>query len=389
MAKTRSQHRYNKYVKTLGGALVKGYKIYRKGKAIKDFHEKLVKLRNRRRALRGPDRYKLNARRYVGHDSEKAATERSFTRMLHKPRKLFKTVGTWTYYQQQYGSLANVEGQQAGALVTAHWTSDQFVLNSGVGANVIQFATCIFDMNPYQAITNVTQYALAPAAPLDDQVHCKSVISDLQITNLSTLATQIVLYWFVNKVHTANNVFPEWQACLTSEALGQTAVAPPASFVAPAVLGYPDQSCYGTTPMSCHAFRKQFRVIKKVEFMLDGAATEKIKYRIGLNKSFSRRAMQEANGSSQHFYNGASVQLLMIMRPTPVMVTEGTAPPVDVGVTIGNAKVGYTINSKYTFTTIPGIRTSVNRALQSFVHDAVGTEKIINVVDTVATNVQA
>lgn len=385
---TRKAHAKSNWHRLFRGVQL-AHKGYQYGKALYGAYKKAKRVQGAAKRVRTRTKYG-NPARYVHADSEKSAEERSFTCVLHKPRKIYKPLGTWTYYQQQYGSLQNVEGEQVGQLITAHWSTDQFVLNSGTSANVIQFGTSIYAMNPYQAITNSTIYG-ATASPLDDIVHCKSVVSDLQITNLSTLATQVVLYWFVNKIDTQTNVYPEWNNCMVSQGLSQGLVAQPTAFSGAGStpgLGYPDQSVYGTTPMASHAFRKQYRVLKKVEFMLDGAATEKIKYRIGLNKTVVRRIMDLLNGSSTHFARGISVQLMMIIRPTPVMVQENGT---DVGVTIGTAKVGYTINSKYTFTTMPGPRTSVNRAMESFVHDTAGTalEKAVNVIDNVATVLQA
>lgn len=384
MVKTRSKHRYHKYVKTLGGALVKGYRMFRKGQAVKQYHDKLVKLRNRGRALRTSNRYKLNRQRYVGHETEKTAEQRNFKCVITKRKRLFKSLGTWTYYQQQFGSITNVEGQQAGALITCHWSADQFYANPGTAANIIQFANNIYDMNPFQAVTNVSTYAAAPAQPLDDSVHCKKVVGDLQIVNLSTLATQVVLYWFIAKVSYTDNAYTEWQNCLASEALGQSAAAQPITWVAAPGLGYPTQTTYGTTPMTSSSFRKEFKVLKKVDFMLAGGATEKIAYDIELNKTFPRRLMRELAGNGVHFKNGASVEVVAVIRPTPVMVQDGGA---DAGVTIGTAKIGYTLSSKYTFTSLGGSRLSVNRVLASYVDDTVGTEKIISAVDSTITNV--
>lgn len=308
----------------------------------------------------------------------------SHTIAARKP--LSKALGKFKFTQQGGTTAFGNPGQQTVTCVISHITRGQCITSSGAGATLNQFPTKIMDLNPNRYNTGSVLYTggAAGVAPTNEKVHVKSVITDMQLYNITNAPIQVDLYYLLCKKPTANDPATDWNALLQLEADGIAAGTNASEAAGGALtsgnLGYPNFAMYGQTPLTCRSFRKVWKCIKKKFYTIAPGEVQRLKYRINFNKTINIAPLSVM--SSDYGLAGTTVTVLMVSRGTICLIeghddtaapgvasggvaSAGVGPQAgeflpliagkgEVGITMSGPKIGWLCSSTYEFQGIGG-----------------------------------
>lgn len=320
----------------------------------------------------------LLARKRIKFDSSNqslSAIGSSVVRIFrHKKQKLYKPLGRWRFIRQAEGTLVSGHGSQG--VITAYSMFDvaQCLTSSTENDDGNLWATNLFALNPYQTATSATFGAVT--APQQDMVHCHGVFEELMMTNFESCPCQISLYWVLNKGTTLHDASDAWTDACTQEALGQSS-STQATFNGTTtvrtqgVLGYPQPTTYGESPTFNSSFTKNYKILKHKTYDLAANATERIKIYTALNQTINRAVVQRAADTGSFGVAGLTIQMMAIVRGTPVLVTDSVGG--HVRTTTSVCKVGWTLMSRYSLSSLGASRINYNRADQGFVIEVPST----------------
>lgn len=310
--------------------------------------------------------------------------------VVRRPKKLYKKKGTFSYYQQYASTLStNSEGKQGVYFMGAWVTYDQFATTPASPDDRYQFKTNIYDLDPYNVWTNTAAYGTqASTINYANRVHWKHSIGSMQVANLSNVAAECTIFWVKNNVTTSSDPATCWLNEIASEGLAAPAAVQRPSLAGTATQGYPNANIYGTTPTYSTSFRKNFKILKKVTFSLGAGENKSLTIRLDINKTYDREffAHQTVGGST--YMANHTVSAFIIVRPQLVHQTSGVGSASYV--TTGISEIAWNFTFKHTFSVLDSHRYDAGLAYPDMITGGVNTsENIINVVDAIATALQA
>lgn len=300
-----------------------------------------------------------------------------------------KGLGRWSYLYQNAGTTTITEGKQGVADLCYHGTVGQ--LYSGLATGLIPdpyfWKDSAFNQNPYQATTNTVLYTVT-SAPGADRIFMESCSASLQISNPTTLACEVCLYWVIAKEQSPAGPTQWWTDVLLNTTLtGAGNAANPTTVAGAVTSGAPNPNVYGQKPEYERTFLKRWRILKKRCIILQAGSGHDFKYKINYNKFLDRINYQGMAGQGDQVAEGTTIAVLMVARPTIVVIREGgNTEANDVGVSTGTVKLGWAYHHRYKFKALESSRINLNRAGPNFVSEAgLGTtayEAQLSVVDT-------
>lgn len=304
---------------------------------------------------------------------------------LRKPKKLYKATGTYSFYSQFGGPvLTNPEGQQGVAWLGSWCTYDQIAVSNAAPNELYQFKDCAFDLNPYNVWTNTATYgAGSNALKVSDRVHWKHSIGDIQICNLSNVACDATVYFFLNKVTTANAIHANMSTIFNSEGLNAVTSVQRPSVAGTATLGFPLLNQYGISPVMSPQFRKSYKLLKKCTFGLGSGENKLLNVKFDINKTFDKQFFNVMQNTDSYIANH-TISAVLIWRPQVVHQTSG----VGAGdyITTGQCELGVVEHFKHVFTSLSPNRYDTGMAYPDVITGgAKASEGLVNVIDAVAT----
>lgn len=312
---------------------------------------------------------------------------------LHRPVKLFKSLGGWRYLQQNVGKFNCAYGQQNIASLCAHYTLSQFLQSSGVRCNSAQAADAFYNLNPYQATTGSVAVS-AVANPSQDQIHCHDCNVEIQLVNFHSAPATLQLFWITPKLASGN--FPENDFddnLQTGLRMGQVAgvqTTDTSGTQSATVAGYSNKNVYGESMLACKPFMKAYRILKSKTYEMGSGGVEKVNYTIRCNKTFDKATLvRQSNNVSGYFaIPGSTVFLTAVLKGTPVDATNSSLVSDNI-VTTSNPSIGFTIVQKYRFSTLGPSRLTYSRVDPQFASTFAGTTTKTSTMSEINTVTEA
>nr|WAE42595.1 MAG: capsid protein [Cressdnaviricota sp.] len=254
------------------------------------------------------------------------------------PRGIKVSKGVWKLNSIEQQSIVSSSGQQ-GVNYLSILTKAQLVTSSGAGYNSgNQAYICCFDGNPYQV--NTGSFAgdgpASTSPPLDDRIRIVDVKKKITWYNGNTISpVTIEVYVVMNKQHLSNDPVTEWNAVLSSQALGKPATTQE-TIGAVAVGGYPSCNQLGQRPDLLPAWRKNFQIKRKDSFDLAPGANLVTHYSFKFGgKTVDRKYCVDANT----FVGNVTHHIMYIVKggvgrdtTAGINTNQWSTTPVDVGI---------------------------------------------------------
>jgi len=382
---------------------------YRVGKAVKKSFSSKARTSPKRKRVS----FKLK-RRIRRKGSSNAGMHSSITAEHHKfgnskKKKLYKSLGTWTYLQQNSGQVAQSAGFQAHADVIQVLDSQAFLGTIAAASDVTNsnIRNNLFDLNPYQNTTGGT--VIGVVTPVQDRVHVKTITFEIQLYNATTEELSVFLYFVRNKkvmgINTGGaGAMPtpdnSWADLLLKRNLGQPAAvqATEAGVVyTPGSAGSLSPVHYGTSPAAIAEWRSIWKLLRVRRIEMAAGAGHRLQVTLSVNKTFDRATLSEQYGNAIPTNNyftipGTTFSIMMIARGAPAKVeTSGAASGInDAIVTPAATEVLYTVTAKYHMTSLGAQRLSYDRIMPQFPSSLTGGAATVQVsnVDTIIATAQ-
>jgi len=318
-----------------------------------------------------------------------------FNVSVRAPKARDKGVGRYIYHETFDGLSATLEGQQVTYICKNFMTSQQ-LLGLTVATDRRDKEAWACDpcaLNPYQNITTVGTYTGGQTA--NDSFYLQSLTAQLAVVSTCTIPQKIKIMWLMYKKNSNQSVTSIWDASITYESMGQTALTYPAN---PTVLnptpGTATKDFIESNPFSMKMFKQYFKLLHKEEFCLQPGDQRHFQATFGINKRFDipyLRSMK--NTSADQYLGGITIVPVIIHYGGLVQIQKSGV----LDTTYGIADLGVMQNNKYIFRAVKADRLSVSRTYAGHVSAVTGDldpisttttrEFTVNVVDAAAPNI--
>ncbi|KAK5664381.1 hypothetical protein QVD99_000113 [Batrachochytrium dendrobatidis] len=210
----------------------------------------------------------------------------------------------------------------------------------------------------------------------NDRVFWHSTSSILQMSNESSTACFIDVYWISSKKPMLNYPDIAWNDILVNkEDLDQfpaTNSKDNDAVVTPGIAGYPSYLTYGMDPTSDRRFTQMFKVLRKKSIRLAPAACERVNYTIQHDTMFDAAIIQEQVRTGIVMVPHATVAVVLVIRGTPTVIKSGDAT---IAVSTSAHSIAVANCCRYKFSACPTkSRVDYNRAMPLFTSISTGTD---------------
>lgn len=295
-----------------------------------------------------------------------------------------KSLGRYVYNASYSFIASSVEGCQVVDTLNAFGTLQQLGgATSAVRASKTAWAVSPFELNPYSTFTGSAYITSGRAA--NDMFYLDNISGTLKVTNITTGHQDIEIYWCLSRRDQFNNPYDAWAMGMSDDALGHAVAQQQAVTTGPnAQVGAGTLQAIGSKPGYNKAFKKNWKVLKRMSFVLQAGDTRAISYVFKYNKLI-RKTMLNNMQASTVFLAGFSVVPMFIVKGPQVGVVDGAAGALVTEMTYGATRVGFLNEYRVNFKAVPTNRISTQvyfPGITGAYTVAVGhPENIINDVD--------
>lgn len=254
--------------------------------------------------------------------------------------------------------VSSTEGRQNSAILKTFGSRQQVQgIISPVSMdrnNPIATSRSYYEMNPYRANGGSVIFppGVASVPMSNDKIYYKCVLGTLKIINLTTLATEVKVYWLKCKRDAYWGPNEIWDHALTDESMGSAANIPAATTgVATATPGAPIRQNIGQNPFHLQTFKAHYKVLQKNVYYLQGGDEVDTNFRFEYNKILDKSVLEETPVNTVQ-----PTEFLANYTVIPYVIFNGSL--IGVGtpateVTNGVAKLGFYVNQTHEFGPVP------------------------------------
>lgn len=317
-------------------------------------------------------------------DGIHSGVERNSVNLVFKAKKGLpgsqKGMGTFHYAQNHVLKTTSAAGTQNAWVLACGATVSQCLTSSGGSYNPYQNNTALELMNPNLTNTG-SSFVPTVVTPLNDRFLLKNQVAEVEITNMTGVATYCELYLCVAKTANASDPVNQWAQGYTDDSFGVAAnVFPAPGTSVSGATGKGGITFPGAVPGETSTFRSMWKVKYQHKFELAGAASYQHFINIDQNVMIKRDQLVAQSGS---WKNGVSWCLFVVQRGAVVLdittVGAGNGIP-----TFGSTVLATIVTVKTKMQAVAG---NAARLSTVFVADrvpanaATNMEEIINEVD--------
>ncbi len=300
-------------------------------------------------------------------------------------RNRYKSDGEYVFRHWRQRVMISSQGSQLADYITPMLTRDQiFGLNLTNDRSFREnWDTSPFLLNPFvNAIAPSTIYPGPVAVPFDEQkIGIKYIDHEVNVLGLTTEAQLVDIYWVMPRYDTPDAPTVVWNRAVSSKNLTQVPIDPATTIAdQTAVSGQDNALRWGNIPTQYKDFRKHYKLLRKVSFVLKPGDQRNFKFRITnqriipYNTLWTREDMYMA---------GITIVPMFVARSALVGVSPTTESGV-LEVAHGVAKIGVASNNVYHFAAVKADLISTNRVFPGMVlGDTTDSMKIIDDEDNI------
>jgi len=346
--------------------------------------------------VRTSSKFLQSARKFRVDEQHSAIGGQRLTLVVHPKPLRGKSLGTMHYTQQFRGLIGNSQflydatGPQIAGLqaVTTDVfmvnTISQFLASTGNGYESGQAFYELFSMNPNQ---NTTGGVLFPPVtdPANDRIAIKNVNIDMQLTNFTSAAVTVDLYFLQAKVHTTETPTEVWRSLLVREQMGTSDIGIPVASTGTRNddAGAMIPEYFGASPEQVPAWSKFFKIMKKRVIQLAGGATQKVGVTVVVNHVFAKEEISELNIDAVEIMAKETVICMAIARGQVINDKTVTADLVTSFPTTAPVEVGLVGTMRWNLCGVKDSanRFTINQAAQNITAPTLGGTQMIDTED--------
>lgn len=290
-------------------------------------------------------------------------------------------------YNVPLSTVKSAEGTQNPAWLMAFASADMIINSTGAPDLRYQMSNSLFDTNPAQSSIGGTLFG-SQIAPADDRIKLMRVKVTFEFSNQSSGPAMVDVYWLKQKVNGNVDPVTAWGNVYTSRAFGKGVPSFPTS-TAVGTAGQNRSIIPGTRPELLPEFRKMFRILKHNVYELAPNANVNETVYMHHNKLLDKKYITDIEGSGNNYLGGTTVHLMLIQRgAVGVDTLTGANKPGNTACILESQLAGV-ITAEYECKAVKQNRFKAEHVnpIQFYTGSGLTNEKIINVVDTLASEI--
>lgn len=278
-------------------------------------------------------KYKKVSSHIQGDDVHSGINADSVNIVQRPSGKRKHALANWKFNSIVSQMITSNAGAQNAAVVWSSCRRNQFMVNTAPPVDGIHVQTNLFELNNSRITTGSALFA--SQTPANDKLFVKEVVVNMMITNMSTCATVIELFFVETKRDTTSEPLTCWSAASATEGLGNIAHVSPAAGIygVGATVGSEVITDWKNKPNHFKNFTTFYKVKKVKKILLATSASHELTVKIAVNKLVKREQLV-TNGNDM--IARLSLDCLAVQYGQGVDDATTTSVP-----TIGQSKVAY------------------------------------------------
>lgn len=320
-----------------------------------------------------------------GTSQHNDTSSKRFRVVLNKPWYKSKFGTAFRFTETWDGVFTTKEGKQDIAFLRVFGNRSQLqggtptTLRADPQLSFVNF----YELNPYRANGGSTLFPAGSAATVaaNDMIFYRSVYGKVAMINLTNLATQVKIYWFLCKKDTAKSPDTIWIDGLNAMAMG-LAAAPDvmSTTVAVNTPGLPSYDDLGQSPFNVKEFKQFYKPVHSETVILQGGDQRDVNFRFEINRLIKKQAILDRASA---FLAGLTVVPFAIIKGSLVAVGDTGGATEGSEVTVGKTKVGFMCTNTHVFYPVPAenktpTTVTYNGVVSSLVGHIVDEEMVID-----------
>lgn len=398
MQKTRSQSKRTPTRRTLKGRSGKG------AKRIKNVSKKRMGSTAKRLFKKARPNPRGDPLEISGHND---MSKKRFSIIMSRKKPLRgKYVGRYLFQETWDGYSSTTEGKQT-TLICKNLMTSQQLLGSTLMVNrdeVGSWAIAPQILNPYANITNTATFPGGGTA--NDSFFIETIKAQLAVISTCTIPQKLKIMWLMYKKNSNQDPKAIWDAAITYESMGESAIAFPnlptavnlsgaGGTTTPFYPGIATKDFVESNPFSLKMFKQYFKLLHLENFVLQPGDQRHFEALINVQKRFDIPYIRSMKNSSDDQYLGGITVI-------PIIVSYGGLVEIQksskIDITYGRGAFGILQNNLYKFKAVKADRLSSQTTFAGHPSTNAGSdldpasstttkEFTVNVTDTATYNI--
>lgn len=296
-----------------------------------------------------------------------------------------KTLASYTYRDIVPWIVSSVEGKQAVDFPECIFTRPMIIGDTSTNfAERYRLPDDFYNLNPYVTSMQASTFypGPIPAIVSSDYLYIKNVKCTTRFLSMETIPQKVTCYWLMPNYDTGVNPITQWTSIINSKNLTQGAAgARQVVGTTTAVGGAESINTLSSSPWIHPEFRKNWKCIKKQQFVLQPGDQRNLSFNIIYNKAINRNTFLNLRTAGE-FMKGFTVFPMIIAEGGLVGVGAAAATTAS-EVTTGSTKVGVLTDYMYHFGALPASRISTNRHVDHQIVDIDETTQYVKMIDDI------